>query len=120
MHDLKKLEKKFHEFIKPSPDVEYPDLSEIKITEKLLEERERAYIPFGWITYFLVIEDEKPVIYAHAVSRMDLDSICFIDEDGYKCYDIFYGDHKDIRDKYYSHQRKGNPLNLKGIPEKKK
>ena len=76
MYDLEKLEKKFHEFIKPSPDAKYPDLSEIKITEKLLKESETAYIPFGDVTYFLVIEDEKPVIYAHAVSRMDMDSIC--------------------------------------------
>ena len=115
MYDLEKLEKKFHEFIKPSPDVKYPDLSEIKITEKLLEEQESVYIPFGWITYFLVIEDEKPVIYAHAVSRMDVNSICFIDEDGYECYDIFYGDHEDIQEKYRSHRRKGNPFELKGI-----
>ena len=32
MYNLEKLEKKFHEFIKPSPDIKYPDLSEIKIT----------------------------------------------------------------------------------------
>ena len=34
------------------------------------------------MSYFLVIEDERPVVYAHAISRMDLDSICFIDENG--------------------------------------
>lgn len=42
------------------------------------------------MSYFLVIEDEKPVIFAHAVSRMDLDSICFIDADGWQCHDIYY------------------------------
>ena len=37
---------------------------------------------------------------------MDTDSICFVDEDGYKCYDVFFGDHKDISEKYYSQLRK--------------
>lgn len=118
MHDLKKLERKFHEFLKPNPEARLPDLSEIKITEKLLEQSEMVYIPFGWVTYFLVIEDERPVIYAHAVSRMDLNSICFIDEDGHECYDIFYGDHKDIQEKYRSRSRNvGRLKGLNGIPE---
>ena len=118
MYDLEKLEKKFHEFIKPSPDAKYPDLSEIKITEKLLKERETAYIPFGDVTYFLVIEDEKPVIYAHAVSRMDLNSICFITEEGYECYDIYCGGHEEIVEKYFSHQRINNH-EIKGLGGKK-
>ena len=103
MYDLEKLEKKFHEFIKPSPDIKYPDLSDIKITEKLLKERETAYIPFGEVTYFLVIEDEKPILYVRVSTRMDTDLICFVDEDGYKCYDVFLGNNRDMRKRYSSH-----------------
>ena len=80
MYDLEKLEKRFYEFIKID---KYPDKDEIRITEDLLKRQEALYIPFGEMRYFLVIEDEKPVIYVHGFSRMDVDSICFIDEDGH-------------------------------------
>ena len=76
-YDLTKLEEKFWEFIKA---YENYDKNEIRITEELITQEETLYIPFGHMKYFLVIEDEKPVIFAHAVSRMDLNSICFIDE----------------------------------------
>lgn len=115
MYDLKKLEKKFHEFIHVD---EYPDREEIRITEDLLERQEALYIPFGEMRYFLVIEDEKPVLYVHAISRMDLNSICFIDEDGYRCYDIFMGENKEMYDKYRRGRRGVKmPDRLKGIPK---
>lgn len=117
MYDLEKLEKKFHEFIKK--DEYYSDV-EIRITEDLLKRQEALYIPFGWMTYFLVIEDERPVLYVLGISRMDLDSICFVDEDGHVCYDVFMGDHEDVRRKYSQHARNvARHDGLKGIPKSK-
>ena len=115
-YDLTKLEEKFWEFIKAD---EYYDKNEIRITEDLLTKMETLYIPFGHMKYFLVIEDEKPVIFAHAISRMDLDSICFIDEDGWQCHDVYYlNENKDIREKYHTYQRnvKGSP-GMIGLPK---
>ena len=106
MQDLKKVEQKFHEYLKARLNEEIYRIDEIKITEELLEKEAAFYIPFGWISYFLVIEDENPVIYVNVATRMDTDSICFVDEEGYKCYDVFFGDHKDISEKYYSQLRK--------------
>ena len=80
-------------------------INEIKLTEELLEQQEAFYIPFGWISYFLVIEDEKPVVYANACSRMDLDVIAFIDENGYEDYYVWAGEHPDMSKKYGSHAR---------------
>ena len=118
MYDLKKVEKKFHEYLKSRLNDKTYRIDEIRITEELLKQEKAFYMPFGWISYFLVIEDEKPVIYAHAVSRMDMDSICFITEEGYECYDIFCGGHEEIVEKYYSHQRIRNH-ELKGLGGKK-
>ena len=106
MHDLKKLEKKFHEFLKRGLNEKDYDFDEIEITEKLLDEKEAFYIPFGYLTYFLVIEDEKPVVYVNAATRMDTDTICFVDEDSYECYDVFLGNNREISEKYYSHSKK--------------
>lgn len=105
MYDLKKVNEKFHEFLKSGLKEERYNLNEIEITEELLEQQEAIYIPFGYVSYFLVIEDEKPVVYVHAATRMDLDLITFIDENGYESYDVF-DDNKDISEKYYSQSRK--------------
>ena len=102
MYDLKKLEEKFHEFLKEGINEKEFNINGIKITEELLEQRESFLIHFGYISYFLVIEDEKPVVYANVSTRMDTDLICFIVEEGYECYDVFEGDHEDISEKYYS------------------
>ena len=59
MHDLKKVEEKFHEYLKTRLNEKTYRIDEIKITEELLEKQEAFYIPFGWISYFLVIEDGK-------------------------------------------------------------
>ena len=55
MHDLKKVEEKFHEYLKTRLNEKTYRIDEIKITEELLEKQEAFYIPFGWISYFLVI-----------------------------------------------------------------
>ena len=75
-------------------------IDEIRLTEKLLEKQEAFYIPFGWISYFLVIEDEKPVVYTNACSRMDLDVVAFIDENGYEDYYVWAGDHPEMSKGY--------------------
>lgn len=105
MYDLKKVNEKFQEFLKSGLNENRYNLDEIEITEELLEQQEAIYIPFGFVSYFLVIEDEKPVVYVHAATRMDLDLIAFVDENGYESYDVFE-DHKDIREKYESQSRK--------------
>ena len=106
MHDLKKLDDKFHEFLKSGLNEKDYDFDEIEITEKLLDEKEAFYIPFGYLTYFLVIEDGKPVVYVNAATRMDTDTICFVDEDSHECYDVFLGNNREISEKYYSHSKK--------------
>ena len=103
MHDLKKLEKKFHEFLKDGLNEKEFDINGIEITEGLLEEQEAFHIHFGYLSYFLVIEDEKPILYVRVSTRMDTDLICFVDEDGYKCYDVFLGNNRDIRKRYSTH-----------------
>ena len=72
MQDLKKVEEKFHEYLKERLDEKIYLIDELKITEELLEKEEAFYIPFGWISYFLAIEDGKPLVCANACSRMDL------------------------------------------------
>ena len=106
MHDLKKLDEKFHEFLKNGLNAKDYNFDEIEITEKLLDEKKAFYIPFGYLTYFLVIEDGKPVVYVNAATRMDTDTICFVGEDSYECYDVFLGHNKEISEKYYSHAKK--------------
>ena len=106
MYDLKKLEEKFHEFLKDGINEKEFDIDGVKITEELLKQQEAFLIQFGYLSYFLVNEDEKPVIYVHVSTRMDTDLMCFVDEEGYKCYDVFMGNNKDISEKYYSQLRK--------------
>ena len=100
MHDLKKLEKKFHEFLKSGLNEKDYDFDEIKITENLLDEKKAFYIPFGYLTYFLVIEDGKAVVYVNAATRMDTDAICFVDEETNECYDVYLGNNREISEKY--------------------
>lgn len=123
MHDLKKVEEKFHEYLKTRLNEKTYRIDEIKITEELLEKQEAFYIPFGWISYFLVIEDGKPEVYANACSRMDLDMIAIIDENGYEDYDVWGRKHPDITGKYRSHAgkvKRFNYDNLKFISDIKK
>lgn len=111
MYNLNDVEIMFHEYLKSEFRLEY-NLNELKITEDLLNEEEALYIPFGWISYFLVIEhDEKPVLYVNAVSRMDLDLVAFIDENGYEEYDIWGGNHPEIIKKYNIHKKQVKKFN---------
>ena len=103
MYDLKKVEEKFHEYLKARLNNEIYRIDELKITEDLLKKEAAFYIPFGWVSYFLVIEDEKPVVYAHACSRMDLDTVAFIDENGYEDYDVWGGENPEMSRKYGIH-----------------
>ena len=109
MNELKKIEKQFLKFLKPDRKQD-KYIREIEITEELFTYEEAAYIPFRWISYFLAMEDGKPVLYANAVSRMDLNSIYIFDENGHKSYDIFFGDNMDIQKKYQNHRRKVKPF----------
>lgn len=88
MHDLNKIEKNFQDFIRniyPKDDIPV-DLPEI--TEELLTKQEVIDLPgtFGGFFYFLAIEDEKPILYLQAFSRMDLDldKVAIVDEESFK------------------------------------
>ena len=114
MYDLRGIEKKFHEFLKVGLNEETFDFDQIKIDEESLKQVERFIVPFGFAEYFLVIEDEKPIVYFNIATRMDTDTICFVGEDSYDCYDVFMGDHDEIMEKYFNHVKK-----LKRNPEMK-
>lgn len=105
MYDLKKIEKKFHEFLKIGLNEEFFDFNQIKISEESLKQGERFIVPFGYAEYFLVIEDEKPIVYFNIATRMDTDTICFVGEDSYDCYDVFMGEHMEISEKYYKNRK---------------
>ena len=111
MYDLTKVEEKFHEYLKSRLKEGIYRIDEIKITEELLEQQEAFYIPFGWVSYFLVIEDGKPVVCANACSRMDLDVVAFIDEDSYEDYYVWAGDHPEMSKRYRNHARKVKRFN---------
>lgn len=88
MDDLERVEKNFQDFIRniyPENDIPV-DLPEI--TEKLLEKQWGIDLPgtFGGFDYFLAIEDEKPILYLKAFSRMDnfLDRVAIVDEESFK------------------------------------
>lgn len=59
MHDFRKVEEKFHEYLKSRLNDEVYRIGEIKITEDLLVQEKAFYISFGRISYLLVIEDEN-------------------------------------------------------------
>lgn len=111
MYDLKKIEENFHKYLKTGIKEEDYNFNEIKITERLLKKQEAFYIPFGHISYFLAIEDEKPVLYAHISSRMDLDIVCIVDENGYEDFNFWCGDHKEVGEKYSTHLKKVKKFN---------
>lgn len=120
MYDLKKLEGKFYEFLEKGLGKSSFYKDEITVTEELLEQQEAIYIPMGFLSYFLVIEDEKPVLYINIVTRWDEDTICFVDENGFECYDVYFGDHKDVSEKYANHFKKVKRFKDVKIPKKMK
>ena len=108
MHDLTNIQKTFNELIMSRLDdkiLERNNIGENEelIREELFEMREIIEVPFGSIVYFLVLEDEKPVLYLEKASRMGSDDLYLIDENGYECYDIYDGYPPEIKEKYLSH-----------------
>ena len=104
MHDLTKIRKSFDELVlsRLSDEVlkrNCIDENEELITEELLNRREIIEVPFGFIIYFLAIEDEKPVLYVEIASRMGSDDLYVIDNNSYKSYDIYDGYPDEIKDK---------------------
>ena len=99
-YDLKKLEDNLYELLNKLFNQNYYERDEIKVTEELLEQQEALYVPFGFLSYFLVIDDEKPVLYVQVATKMDIDSIGFVDENGDEGYDLTGGGHKDIVEKF--------------------
>ena len=63
-------------------------------------------IPFGFIAYFLALEDEKPVLFVEIATRMDSDDIIIIDDNGYVSYDIYDAYPEEIKDRYFGHLKK--------------
>ena len=113
-HDLKKLEEKFHEYLKERLDEKIYRIDEIKITESLFKKQEAFYIPFGWISYFLAMENGKPTVFANACSRMDLDIVSFINEDGCESYDVWWGENnREMSERYSLHAQNVQKFNYK-------
>ena len=84
MHDLTNIRKSFDELVlsRLSDEVlkrNCIDENEELITEELLNRREIIEVPFGFIIYFLAIEDEKPVLYVEIASRMGSDDLYVIE-----------------------------------------
>ena len=89
MHDLKRLEEKFHEYLRARLDENYFRIDEIKLTEDLFSQQEAFYI----------------------CSRMDLDVVAFIDEDGFEDYDVWDSDPEGMGARYASQARKVKRFN---------
>lgn len=108
MYDLTNIRKTFDELVMSRLDDEILEVNEIStdeelISEELLNIREIIEVPFGSIIYFLVLEDEKPVLYLEKASRMGIDDLYVIGEEGYVYYDIYDGYPPEIKDKYFNH-----------------
>ncbi len=108
MYNLTNIRKTFDELVLSRLSDEALKLNRISedeelITEELLNKREIIEVPFGSIIYFLVLEDEKPVLYLEKASRMGSDDLYVIDEEGYAYYDIYDGYPPEIKDKYFNH-----------------
>ena len=89
MDSLKNVEKSFHKLIKKFLIEEYIgdyDYHLPILNEELLTKKEYHRIPgmFGGVLYFLEIENEKPILYAHVSSRMDFDELYIVDEFSYQ------------------------------------
>ncbi len=124
MTDLEKLEEKFHEFLKTGLSDKAYNVDLVKVTEDLFKQMKAFYIAFGFISYFLVKENENPVLYVNIATRMDTDLIVFIDEESYDVYDVFMGENKEISKKYYEESKKVKRFedmeNIRIIKEKDK
>ena len=108
MHDLTNIRKTFDELVLERLNDKVLEANGISadeelISEELLNKREIIEVPFGSIIYFLVLEDENPVLYLEKASRMGSDDLYIIDDDGYEYYDIYDGYPPEIRERYFNH-----------------
>ena len=108
MHDLTKIRKNFDELVLSRLSEEVLkrnciDENDELITEELLNRREIIEAPFGSIIYFLVLEDENPVLYLEKASRMGSDDLYIINEEGCEYYDIYDGFPPEIKERYFNH-----------------
>ena len=126
MHDLTNIRKNFDELVlsRLSDEVlkrNCIDENEELITEELLNKKEIIEVPFGAIIYFLVLEDENPVLYLEKASRMGSDDLYIINEEECKYYDIYEGYPPEIKERYFNHleniKETRNRFNKKGVKE---
>lgn len=96
MSDLKKVERNFHILIKDlflnekcigDYDYRLPELSEDSFGR---EEFHRVPGMYGGFFYSLKLEDGKPILYANASSRMDLDELYIVDDVCYRWNGDYY------------------------------
>lgn len=95
MYDLKKIEKKFHEFL-GSDCKGFYKLEDLKITEDLFDKGETLFVPFGMMSYRLEVENGEAVLRVRLMTRMDTDAVCLIYEDEIRRCDLFdvYGNER--------------------------
>ena len=106
MPDLKRIDEKFNEEIISIFDEEVLDRDKVPpITDELFNRMARIEVPFGDLTYFLNLEDGKPVLYVQAWSAM-ADEIRYwiIDEDS--CRLVNADDFLEINEKWFSLAKK--------------
>ena len=105
MNELKKVEENFHEFLKAALREKPSRIDAIGLTEELFKRQEAFLIPFGYVSYFLGIEDEKPIAYVNMTTRMGIDFICFVDESGYDVHDVIDGCNPEASRRYAEHSK---------------
>ena len=119
-YDFKKLEDNLYELLNKLFYQNYYERDEIKVTEDLLEQQEALFVPFGYLSYFLVIEDEKPVLYVEVATRMGIEhAIGFVDENGDEGYDLTDGGPKDIIEKFKNQLQKVKKFEEIKMPKNK-
>ena len=106
MHDFKKIEKHFHEFLKKALNEKPSRIDGIELTGELFKQQEAFLIPLGFVSYFLGIENDKVVLYVRMATRMGVDFIVFIDEKGYDVHDVFGEYDEESCGRYLAHFKK--------------
>lgn len=86
-YDLSKIEERFREKF-ASPICELNSESELEITEKLFFKPKHLHVPFGFIRYNLILLDERPVLHVRLRTRMDMDGVYLIADEGIRSYDM--------------------------------
>ena len=94
-YNLSKIEERFREKF-ASPICELNDESELEITEKLFFKPKHLHVPFGFIRYQLILLDERPVLHVRLKTRMDMDGVYLIADEGIRSYDMHSAKNKEI------------------------